>query len=213
MIHIVKQGEHLSGIAKHYGFTDFKTIWDRPENAELKEKRKNPNILYPGDKLFVPDKEEKEESGETEERHHFKLKGTPLLLRLVIKDLGHKPLANTPCELHVEGRVHELTTDDGGQIEQPISKDAKEGFLLFKDPQTPFDRVLPIKIGHLDPVEELSGQKARLNNLGYDTGPMDETDDEKFQWAVQEFQCDEQLTVDGACGPKTQARLKERHGC
>jgi len=213
MIHTVKQGEHLSGIAKQYGFTDFRTIWDRSENAEIKEKRKNPNILYPGDKLFVPDKEEKEESGETEECHHFKLKGTSLKLRLVINDVGQQPLANTPCELHVGAKVYELTTDDNGQIEQTIPKDAKEGFLLFKDPQVPFEQGIPIKIGHLDPVEEVSGQKARLNNLGYNAGPLDGADEEKLLWAIQEFQCDQRLTVDSICGPSTQAKLKEIHGC
>jgi murein L,D-transpeptidase YcbB/YkuD len=34
-----------------------------------------------------------------------------------------------------------------------------------------------------------------------------------FLSAVEEFQCDHGLTVDGKCGPATQARLKQAHGC
>ena len=73
----VKQGEYLSKIAKSFGFADYKAIWDHPENAEFKKKRKNPNILYPGDNLFIPAKEGKEISGVTEQRHRFQVKRSP----------------------------------------------------------------------------------------------------------------------------------------
>ena len=71
--------------------------------------------------------------------------------------------------------------------------------------------MLPIKIGYLDPVEEVSGQIGRLDNLGY--FPGDGTDEDQFKSAIEEFQCDNGLTVDGDCGPGTQAKLKEIHGC
>src|SRR5262245_13433434 len=100
--HIVIQGEHLSSIARKYGFTSYKTIWDHGKNAELKKERQNPNVLFPGDELFIPDKEEKEESRETEEKHRFELKTEKLKLRLVLEDLYEKPIANAKCELLVE---------------------------------------------------------------------------------------------------------------
>ena len=213
MIHTVKLGEYLSAIARHYGFSDYRVIWDHPENAALKSKRKNPSVLYPGDQLHIPVKKTREEIGTTEERHRFRLKGKPLMLRLVIRDLGHQPLANTPCELHVGNRTYDLTTDDQGRIGQEIPLDSQEGFVLFTDPLVPFQRGIPIRIGHLDPVEEVSGQQARLNNLGYDAGPVDGKDGEKFRFALQEFQCDHGLKVDGVCDAGTQAKLKEIHGC
>jgi len=36
----VKQGDYLAKIAKNHGFSDYKTIWAHPQNAELKSKRK-----------------------------------------------------------------------------------------------------------------------------------------------------------------------------
>ena len=48
----VKQGDYLAKIAAQFGFTNLKTIWDDPQNAKLKELRKNPNVLFPGDQLF-----------------------------------------------------------------------------------------------------------------------------------------------------------------
>jgi len=212
MIHIVKQGEYLSRISKQYGFADWKTIWDDAQNADLKKKRQNPNVLYPGDKLFIPEKEEKKEPGATEQRHRFRFTGKPLILRLRVRDFGHEPLANTKCTLYIEGEGKELTTDNQGMIKLPIAANAENGFLIFQDPLVPFPLNIPIKIGHLDPIEEITGQKARLNNLGYDAKSLDGKDEEKFTIAVQEFQCDYNLKVDGICGPATQAKSKEVHG-
>lgn len=217
-IHTVVQGDHLSSIARKYGFSSYKTIWDHGQNAELKKKRQNPNVIFPGDRLFIPDKGEKEESRGTEKRHHFKVKTEKLKLRLVLEDMYEKPLANAMVELSIENEVFKLTTDGQGKIEADIKATDGQGLLTIKDPQTPINEILiPIKIGNLDPVEEESGQKARLNNLGYFAGPSDAKSDEQnkaaFLSAVEEFQCDHGLAVDGKCGPNTQAKLKQAHGC
>ena len=216
--HTVVQGEHLSGIAKKYGFSTYKTIWDHAQNAELKKERQNPNVIFPGDELFIPDKGEKEESRETEEKHRFELKTEKLKLRLVLEDLYEKPIANAKCELHVENEKFDLTTDGKGKIERDIKPTDKRAFLVIKDPQTPIEEIpIPIKIGDLDPENKESGQKARLNNLGYFAGPFEGKSDEEnkamFLSAVEEFQCDHGLLVDGKCGPLTQAKLKQVHGC
>jgi hypothetical protein len=213
--HRVEQGEHLSSIASKWGFIDFRTIWDHPENATLKSKRQNPNVLLPGDQLFIPDKQEKEIQAGTEKRHSFTVDTQKLELRLVLEELYLGPIANTKCELNVENNTIQLTSDDQGRIEQEIPSTAANAFLIVKDRNSPLnDIVVDIKIGHLDPVDSLSGQKARLNNLGYFAGDMAVNDEAMFKSAVEEFQCDHPpLKVDGLCGPKTQAKLKEVHGC
>ena len=55
----VRQGDYLSKISSENGFFDHTIIWNHPNNAELKEKRQNPSVLYPGDQLFIPDKNER----------------------------------------------------------------------------------------------------------------------------------------------------------
>jgi Putative peptidoglycan binding domain len=217
-VHTVEQGEHLSGIAAEFGFANYRTLWDHPQNAALKQKRQDPNVIFPGDQLFIPDKGEKTEARSTEKRHHFKLKRQPLKLRLILEDLYEKPIANAKVELGVEGAKLELTTDKQGKLEREINPTDKQASLTIKDPQTPISGILiPIKIGHLDPVDELSGQKARLNNLGYLAGPIEGRSEEDnnliFHSAIEEFQCEHSLTVDGKCGPMTQSKLKQVHGC
>jgi N-acetylmuramoyl-L-alanine amidase len=211
--HVVQQGEHLTQIADKYGFRNFETIWNHPDNAKLKATRPSPNVLLPGDTLKIPDKTDKKTAVPTTQKHRFQLAGNRLSLHLALRDFDNQPLANTPCELRITGGpTAQLTTDGDGHIKTPIPITAKEATLVFKDPLVPFDLSVPIKIGHLDPVDAISGQKARLSNLGYITRPLEEVDDTVFARTVQEFQCDLGLKVTGICDAATQSKLKDLHG-
>jgi N-acetylmuramoyl-L-alanine amidase len=211
----VRQGDYLSKIAKDFGFTDYRTIWNHPDNAELKAKRKNPNVLYPGDKLVIPDRDPREENCAVDKRHLFKTKGPELRLRLVLEDSYEKPVANAECLLAMDGDSRKITTDDDGKIDEPLRPGTTHATLIIQDAkQTHLNSIeIPIKIGHLDPIEELSGQKGRLQNLGYFPGKGDDEDDPAFITAVERFQAEHGLTVDGICGPKTQGKLQDIHGC
>ena len=52
----------------------------------------------------------------------------------------------------------------------------------------------------------------RSHNLGYFSGELEKDNEAFFQSAVEEFQCDHDLTVDGDCGPNTQVELEEVYG-
>jgi N-acetylmuramoyl-L-alanine amidase len=208
--HVVKQGEHLSQIAKKYGF-DYKALWNHPSNATLKKLRVNPNVLMPGDVVHIPDIREKTESRAAGQTHKFKM-GSKLMLRLALKDFGNEPVKNTKCQITIDGVTTQLQTDGSGHIEVPVSPAATTAQLTFPDPSTPFDLTVPIQIGHLDPVTELSGQRARLSNLGYITRPIADVDEVYFEHVVQEFQCDLGVPVTGKCDAATQSKLKELHG-
>lgn len=211
--HVVRQGEHLSQIAERYGYRDYKPIWDHPNNARLKTLRGSPNVLLPGDVVHVPEARQKVVRVATGQVHRFKMRGGRLVLRLALKDFGNEPLANTKCQLTIDGVTTSLTTDGNGRLETPISATVTSATLTFTDPLVPFDLAVPIRIGHLDPVDEPSGQKARLSNLGYITRALEDVDDVFFTHALQEFQCDFGLQVTGVCDTATRAKLKELHGC
>lgn len=211
----VVQGDHISSIANDYGFSDYLVIWNHPNNAQLKSDRQNPNVLSPGDKVFIPDRTPKEVTRGVDKRHNFKVKLKPLKLRLILKDAYEKPIVNTPCVLRIGEVSKSLTTDGDGKLELVIPPSAKDSTLLIQgDQETPyFGMVIPVKIGHLDPETTISGQQGRLANLGYYWGEIDGEDSPDFRSAVEEFQCENDLSVDGICGPNTQAKLKQIHGC
>ena len=161
----------------------------------------------PGDILVIPDRQEKQVSGATEQRHRFRMEGRPLTLRIVLHDPDDNPMADKECILTVEGVTHTLTTDGDGKLEQVIPPTASSGSLRIDEEE------ISLHIGHLDPIDEMSGQQGRLNNLGYDAGTAGDTENQQFRSAVEEFQCDHNLNVDGICGPNTQTKLKEVYGC
>jgi len=77
----VQEGDCVSSIAFSHGFF-WETLWNLGSNSELKSKRKDPNILQAGDILHIPELTPRDESGATEKKHRFKLKGVPAKLKL-----------------------------------------------------------------------------------------------------------------------------------
>ncbi len=108
--YIVQTGDCISSIAFERGFF-WETIWNHPKNAELKQKRTDPNILKEGDIVHVPDKELKEESCATDKKHKFKIKGVPAKLKLKVME-PPKP-DDKPVEENATG------ADDGSHVEDP----------------------------------------------------------------------------------------------
>jgi len=214
--YIVQQGDYVSKLAAQRGLSDYKTIWDHPQNQELKNLRTTPNVLAPGDKLYIPDLEVRTEARPTDAKHGFVLSGKPLKLRVVIHDMADKPVSGKPCDLKVTGSpdVSPLNTDGTGMVEREIKPDAAGGTLKLKDDGLPIDLDVKLQIGNLDPLDTITGQKGRLNNLGYNAGVLNDEVTLQFRSAVEEFQCDQKLhPLDGDCGPKTQAKLKQAYGC
>ena len=206
--YVVEQGDHLSSIAEKFGFRDYQTIWDHPENAELKKSRDNAHILLPGDALYIPDKVARTVSCATGRTHIFKIHTRPLMLRIVLKDIDDRPIADVACQLEIEGTRYQLQSDGSGLVETPIPKGARQGVLEIPD----LDMTLPVRIGHLDPVDTESGWLARLRNLGYYHSESDTEDKLRLRYALEEFQCEYGLKISGDLDAATRAKLQQIHG-
>lgn len=208
--HTVQPGEHLAFIADQAGFRDIATVWEDGRNAELRALRDNPGVLAPDDVLFVPDKEQKQEDRPTGANHVFRVKGGKLWLRLALLDFDDVALANAKVILEVDGAKIELVTDAGGRIDQQVPRRARTGRLRIPD----LGLELALDIGMLDPVDTDAGWRARLVNLGYFHGDADDpgADNERWDWALQEFQCDHALDVTGEPDGATRAKLLELCG-
>ena len=207
--HTIKQGEHISKIALKYGFRDYRTVWNAPENSDLKKKRVNPNVLLPGDILYIPDLRTKTETRPTDKKHVFKVITPKLMLRLVVVDFDNQPLSNTKCELDVEGKKYPLISNSDGKIEQPIPIGAESARLSVPS----IEREWEVKIGHLDPHDEDTGWQQRLINMGYYPKALYDKNEMLLREWIEEFQCDYGLPVTGKLDVATENKLKTVHGC
>ncbi len=211
--HTISQGECLSSIAKKYGFSDYKTIYNHPENAAFKTKRPNPNVIFQGDILTIPDKEIKEVDGATEAKHTFKIKREKTFLRLVVKDSEDKAFANVDYVLKIGDETITGKTSGAGKVEQEIVADATSGELVLrsKSGANEIIGVIELELGSLDPVEENTGVQARLNNLGFPCGAENGTIGAETQEAIKAFQHKHGLTESGNADDATRTKLRQIH--
>ena len=151
--YVVKPGDCISSIAKDKGHF-WETIWNDGGNAELKEERKDPNVLLPDDRVTVPEKEKKEEPGASEQRHRFRRKGEPAYFRLRVYKNPSTPWSNAPYLAEIDQQQIPGITDVNGLLQFPIPPGAKSGWVTVGEQQ---QRRIRINLGHLDPISAISG--------------------------------------------------------
>lgn len=201
----VKQGDCISSIAFENGFFP-DTIWNHPNNAQLKEKRKDPNVLMPGDMVFVPDKRLKEVSEPTNQVHKFRCKNTPKTLSIQIVRLG-TPVRNMEYRVNIDGVEKEGKTDGEGWLKQSIAPNAKRAKLIIADGSE-----YELKLGHLDPIDETTGIQGRLRSLGYYEGSLNGQFSDETKKALEVFQRSNELDVTREADDQTKNLLIKMTG-
>ncbi len=183
------------------------TIWNHPENADLKSLRQDPNVLATGDIVFIPEIQVAEFPKPTDATHKFVLNVAPAKLRLQVLDRSHKPRPNIPYTLVIDGKKKTTGTTDGeGYVVASMPGNAQKAELTVTEDGKPEKYAL--KLGHTDPVTEQSGVEQRLKNLGFDvSSPSAVTQ------SLSAFQRKFNLPVTGQADDATRDKLKSVHGC
>jgi hypothetical protein len=200
----IESGDTVAGLAALHGFADPHIVWGDPENAPLRTRRQL-DLLAPGDQLYIPARELRTVKVATGRRHTLKVARPAIRLRVALHDLLGQPRAGAAAVLEVDGVPQDLTADDEGVVEMAIPPTAREAVLVVDDQE------YGLEIGKLPPIDDDQGVAHRLRNLGY---LVDDTDDAAaVRFAVELFQVDHGLTVDGADLDSIRQRLVEVHGC
>jgi hypothetical protein len=153
--YFVRQGDYLTSIADRFGFEPAE-VWEHQKNEALRKKRKNPNLLFPGDVLFIPDEEPAECSLEVGTTNAYVAEET----------LTKVTFIGPPGQAYrIDGIDPPLedTAGDDGKVELEVPTSIH--FLWVHYPALNF--IFPLQIGHMDPVHKLTGMQARLDGLGY----------------------------------------------
>ena len=207
---VVGSDDSILSIAKANGFW-WSTVWNHPNNAQLKSLRKTPEVLQNGDKVYVPKPVPKKESKPNEAVHKFMLKGeqAKFKMRLLMMD---QPRANEDYTLVIDGNIKNGKTDGNGMIETDIPNDAKGGVLKLQNGM----EQIPISIGRLDPNDSPDGVRQRLKALGFEDRPdpnpdPSQPDDKMPRGALKAFQTKYKLTINGKLDGPTKAKMQEMH--
>lgn len=210
--YVVKQGDYLIKLAHHLGF-DRAEVWNHEKNSELRERRGDGGMLVAGDVLFVPDEPKAKLPFKKEAKNRYVARVPRVPVTFVLASQS-EPLADEPYRLEGFGDGSEQRTDAEGRVtfEAPVHL-AEVTVVLPKR-----RRRVVIKIGALDPIDEPSGLKMRLEHLGFYGASVagedeyDARDDERLAASLRAFQGAHGIPPSGRLDDATRSKLLEVHG-
>jgi len=202
---LVLPGDCVYSLAARAGW-DPDEVWNHPANERLRGVRGDPGMLCPGDRLFVPTRRPREETAPTSQRTRYEVLPGPVV-RLTLRYRG-EPLADRQVVLHAGSLVLEARTDGDGLVEIAVPPALVEATLEVEGAPGP----RPIRIGVLQPPDQLAGTQQRLFNLGYRSS-VTGVDDRATTAALRRFQRRHELDPTGEVDEDTRDRLVAEHGC
>lgn len=210
--HVVEQGDCLHSLAARYGFASYRDLYDHADNRTLRERRDRADLLVPGDQVAIPDPTQKEDSAQTGTRIRYTALGQTVRLRLVFRDDQGHAHAHKRYRLSIEGADdREGRTDGSGHLDEPIPATSQHGRVeLWLSDDREHGYVFPLRVGHLDPVDTLSGAQARLRQLGFPCAVTGRIDDDTSD-ALCAFQSRHGLEQTGELDEATRRKLVEKH--
>jgi hypothetical protein len=216
--YIVGRGEDLHSIAARFGF-DALEVWNASDNQELRELRGDPQVLAPGDVLYVPEVEDEDLPLTARTTNTFIGEIERVNVNLDLSAGSSSPLANEPYEIHGLREVVTGTSDDQGRIQIEVPAHVRTLTVYFPEQQSS----ARVRLGGLNPIDHDSGIRTRLFNLGYLAsndllGPaLSPTRSPaarraELARAVRDFQEDAGLEATGELDEATRAAIADRHG-
>jgi type VI secretion system secreted protein VgrG len=206
--YVVRQGDYLDKLAFVHGF-DADKAWNDGKNAELKDKRKDPNILHPGDIVHFP---RAQREGEMLEKGSSNAYTVNIPRRKVTLRLTDARLAGAKYTVAGAGAGNEGVTDPQGELSIEVPVHQREVLIEFPEKNI----ACSVRVGGLDPVEETTGARRRLEHLGYrrpsDANETEAEAAEADRVAIANFQRAQGLEPTGVMDDATRAALLAAHG-
>src|SRR6266496_3254963 len=105
--HTVKQGECLSSLAAAHHLAAWSVIYNHAGNTKFRQEHPNPNVIYPGDLLYIPDPGPVSKAEPTDQKHTFLLKRDKTMLRIVAADGDGTPYPDSDYRLTIGTATYE----------------------------------------------------------------------------------------------------------
>jgi hypothetical protein len=210
--YVIRQGDYLLKLAHLHGF-DADAVWSDPKNAELKALREDPEMLRPGDVVFVPDEPKKKLRLEPKTTNTFVAR-VPFVKVSVVLSQDGQALKNERYVVDGLGDDTERVTDGEGRVEVDVPVHVREIVVRLVE----LGATMKLAVGELDPVETPSGARMRLTSLGHYGAKLAGADGwvahdpDALSAAIRRFQSASALTVTGALDDATREALVKAHG-
>jgi hypothetical protein len=211
--YVVKQGDYLAKLAFLHGF-DAEAVWNDAKNEDLRTRRRDPDVLFPGDIIYIPVRTPSTQDVTARSSNDYEAEIPMTEVSLVFEGSDGKAIASEPCE--VRGLVgasdappQKMATDGSGTLKLEVPVTTRELEVAFPAHNVIFH----VGIGDLDPDDELPGVRKRLRNLGFlSLDPNYADDDDMLPGALSAFQGQHGLPQTGQLDEATRKLLLDKHG-
>jgi hypothetical protein len=211
--YVVRQGDYLTKLAHTMGFNP-DSVWAHPKNEALRNKRTDPDMLQPGDLLYVPDEARERlpiEPG-TINAYVARIPRMPVAVKLQV---GGAPLSKERYRILGLGPDPIAgATDEDGYLRTEVAVHVREIEVQLVDRK----RTLRVRVGNMDPINELAGLQKRLQHLGFyqatrgGSENFEAKDPPAVKAALAAFQSSRKLPATGHLDDDTRAALIAAHG-
>jgi len=181
--YVIRRGDYLSQIAHQFDF-DADTVWKDPTNDDLRKLRPDPNILFPGDILHIPDQDGRKLPSHSLVIGSLNSFSAPLAptAKISVQFTGGPPdtYASKAFVIDELENLVGLTTDGIGNASFDIPVTLSSVTVRFTDSGETYS----LDVGGLDPINTWTGICHRLQNLGYVPADVDicaESDSSRLQ--------------------------------
>lgn len=134
--HTITEGDCCSSLAASSGLLDHHAIYDHGDNAELKSRRPNSNMLVVGDVLSIPEVETKTLDAATTRRHRYVVTVRAVKLKLKVLDRQGNAVSGKAWRLVWPGGQRDGTLGGDGAIDEEIPATVTAATLTL-DPDAP----------------------------------------------------------------------------
>jgi hypothetical protein len=217
--YVVRQGDYLTAVA-HRHDTTVDEIWGLPENAKLVANRPNPEILAPGDLLYLPSPNPRWQSLTVGATNVLNASVPVVTLRVVLVDAEGSPLAGKAVTTTPTLGVDPLSTDGAGLLELQVPILYKVVTVVVTETQQHF----ALRVGTLDPHDADTGVLSRLRHMGHVGEELNfvgmrphlrnlDAQGLSLSAAVRSFQAGRGDEPTGDIDDQLRADIRDAHGC
>ena len=224
--YVVRSGEYITAIA-HANGLDPITLWEHADNADLRKTRSHPEMLAPGDILYLPKPKAVKAPLTVGGDNAFVSNPPSVSVAITLNGSDGKPLAGKAVRVEEACGKKDYTTGGDGSLQFNVPCTTRVAVVRVVGTRTSFK----VKVGNLDPHDSDAGALSRLRQLGFsgdeaavsanghpalqqtgDTTNDADAAQARLSQAVTAFQTAMGLPVTGQLDDATRSKLAEKYG-
>jgi len=232
--YICKDQDCIASIAAAHGFPSSESVWEAPDNSELRNTRKNPAVLSAGDTVRLPEASPRSFTVARGKVLRVVARSPPVRPRVKLSAAWGAPDKTVDAKIRFDEGEDVACKIENGLLDVKMPAATMTADLKLATPGRGGRTQLRLRVGGLPPITTDEGVRVRLKALGYrcevpvsassnqgsgtsasagtsgDDEAATEDPDDPFLRCVQAFQRAEQITDDEQpFGDVTRNKLRE----